>query len=796
VAAAPGERERLERHLTDLDAETLLKAKGQGEPVPIDRALSRAGGVVLLGGPGSGKTTLVKRLTRSFALGPEAAKERFPGLPWCFPIAVSAAQFDDNRGERNLFDYLRDRFEEEWGRALVEVFLRHWGEGNCLVLIDGLDEVADTGRRIGCARVVGEFVSKRSDNPVLVTSRPVGYSLCRISEPVEHVVLRPFERADIEAFVTRWHVAYDQAVHPERPDRVQAESDARDLMDDIKSNPRIESLATNPLMLTIIALIKHQNVALPERRVELYEIALNTLIRSWNKARSLANRPIGEDLSLADAKKVWADVARWMHAEKSTGTCPAAQLQQRVVDVLTADGMSPLAAERTAESYITAAAERSGLLEARGANVFAFMHQTFQEYLAAQHLAKPHRKVIERVLEVAPDPRWREVIRLTAGYIGVIQADDEIVTELVAAIAEDERDPLEPYLCGALRLAASCIADDVRARPPLVDRVIATLCNRLNAPYSGRWEALAQALASMRMMTPGPTAVTALSGLADHESWRVRMEAARMLSRVAVSEPKAVECLHKLFADRDADVKAHAALGLWRSGLRQDDAIPKAILYGLTSPAAAMPSVRGLDLVQTTIRLLEDQDANVRFNAAWVLGDWGHQAEALPALIRLLEHQDANVRWNAASVLGGWGHQAEVLPALIRLLEDQDANVRWNAASVLGGWGHQAEALPALIRLLEHQDANIRSRMIHLLGRWGGGHNAASTVLSQHLGLACPQAVAYLESDPEGKPRPPDPETAQFLAEAIRPDPSDSLQVQGLRRVVFEWVWQMAPRGA
>jgi predicted NACHT family NTPase len=413
AAADPDERERLERHLTDLDAETLLKAKGQGEPAPIDRALGKAGGVVLLGGPGSGKTTLVKRLARSFALGPEVAKERYPNLPWCFPIPVSAAQFDDNRGERNLFDFLRGRFEEEWGRALVEVFLRHWGEGRCLVLVDGLDEVADTGRRIGCARAVGEFVSQRGDNRVLVTSRPVGYSLCRISEPVEHVVLRPFERADIEAFVSRWHVAYDQAVHPERPDRAQAESDARDLMDDIRSNPRVESLAANPLMLTIIALIKHQNVALPERRVELYEIALNTLIRSWNKARSLANRPIGEDLSLADAKKVWADVAHWMHAEKSTGTCSAAQLQQRVVDVLTADGMSPLIAEKTAESYITAAAERSGLLEARGANVFTFMHQTFQEYLAAQHLAKPHRKVVKRIREVSPDPRWHEVIRLT-----------------------------------------------------------------------------------------------------------------------------------------------------------------------------------------------------------------------------------------------------------------------------------------------------------------------------------------------------------------------------------------------
>ena len=48
-------------------------------------------------------------------------------------------------------------------------------------------------------------------------------------------------------------------------------------------------LAANPLLLTILALIKRQGVVLPNRRVELYELYLETLIRSWNKARALEN---------------------------------------------------------------------------------------------------------------------------------------------------------------------------------------------------------------------------------------------------------------------------------------------------------------------------------------------------------------------------------------------------------------------------------------------------------------------------------------------------------------------------
>ncbi len=752
AAEEAAERGHAEERLTELDV-ARLRAGRSGKPEAIDKVLARPGGAVLLGGPGSGKTTLVKRLARSLALGPEVARKRYPDLPWCLPFVLPVSVFDVQADGRTILELVRDRLAEVGGRALVAAFEGRRSAGECLVLLDGLDEVADTGRRIGCARAAGELVREAGRNRVLVTSRPVGYSICRLSVPAEHVVLEAFGSGDVETFVRQWHLAYDRAVHPESPDPAAAKTLAEELNADIRSNPRVESLATNPLMLTIIALIKQQNVTLPERRVGLYEIALNTLIRSWNKARSLANRPVGEDLSAVETKKIWAAVAYWMHSERSTGTCHRQQLQAKLVDVLIDFEYRELEAETIAESYIEAAAERAGLLEERGADVFAFMHQTFQEYLAARHLwlSRPRAKAIERVLAVTGDPRWHEVVRLTAGFVGVIQEDDEMVTELVEAVLEQE-DPLEPYLCGNLRLAASCVADDVRVASRVAGEVVVRICERLRAlPYWPVVERLAANLEEMRSYCPNSQALRALRELRRDGRWQVRQEAARMLSRSAADDPLVVPALSELLKDGDENVRAHAALGLWRSRER-DDGLLKPILRANSCARMPQAAVRGL--AQRLVPLLESEDAEVQLSAAEVLGNWGPHAETVPALVKLLESEEAAVRLRAAEVLGNWGPQAEAVPALVKLLESEEAWVRFRAAEVLGNWGRDVDATVAVLAGLVTETRPL---------------------------------LQFFERKEPGRPGG---ETARLLAAIVEPHGDDSEPIRLRRRIVFDWLWQ------
>jgi hypothetical protein len=437
--------------------------------------------------------------------------------------------------------------------------------------------------------------------------------------------------------------------------------EAQALIDEINTNPSVASLASNPLMLTIIALIKQKNVKLPQRRVELYETAVNTLLRSWNQARSLSGLPLGAEPRLNETKRVWAAVAHWMHAETSRGTLHRRQLQQKLVEVLQDEAdLSHLAAETEAESYLHAASESTGLLEARGEGYFAFVHQTFQEYLAADRLAIPPRKALDRIQEVAGNPRWHEVIRLAGGILGVFQRDTECLGELIDALL-DSPDPLEPWFCSRLRLAAACIADDVGFRQAHVDRVIQRIAERL-MELPEEWPVTGSLTDALRDITPpqpermSRAAVDALCRLAGHSQWRPRMEAARKLAMRGADDNQAKEMLERLFGDDDRNVRAHAAVGLWRAGRPLEGNILDSVLYGLASPHAILRLSPTGELVERCTQALRNDTPLVAWYAAEALRVWGHQNDALPALLKLLSQRplpDRTDPWRLGS--GGWG---------------------------------------------------------------------------------------------------------------------------------------------
>ena len=90
--------------------------------------------------------------------------------------------------------------------------------------------------------------------------------------------LLDFDREAIEQFAAKWCLAFEKSTLGDTPEaRASAEAERRSLLGALDANPGVANLASNPLLLTILALIKRQGVSLPNRRVELYELYLKTL---------------------------------------------------------------------------------------------------------------------------------------------------------------------------------------------------------------------------------------------------------------------------------------------------------------------------------------------------------------------------------------------------------------------------------------------------------------------------------------------------------------------------------------
>ena len=110
-------------------------------------------------------------------------------------------------------------------------------------------------------------------------------------------------------------------------------------------------------------------------------------------------------------------------------------------------------AGQAVDRFLQVIEERTGLLIARGEGVYAFSHLTFQEYLAALAVAD-RDDYIAYTLARVPDPWWREVILLEAGYLST--QGKERTTRLIQAIADWTQEP-QPY--HNLVLAADCLRD-------------------------------------------------------------------------------------------------------------------------------------------------------------------------------------------------------------------------------------------------------------------------------------------------------------------------------------------------
>ncbi len=153
--------------------------------------------VVILGDPGSGKTTLLRYLALQHAdallqgrteAGADLGKARFPIL-----LCIAEYAENDTWKKQPLTDFLANCFTAHDcpKDGLADLLYSELVRGNCLVLLDGLDEIVSPEERLGVVRQIEDFVRRHGHraNRFVITSRIAGYRIAPLGEPFTHYTL-------------------------------------------------------------------------------------------------------------------------------------------------------------------------------------------------------------------------------------------------------------------------------------------------------------------------------------------------------------------------------------------------------------------------------------------------------------------------------------------------------------------------------------------------------------------------------------------------------------------------------
>src|SRR6185503_11653474 len=225
--------------------------------------------LMIVGEPGSGKTTLTRFITILFAraalrttgntrklvVKDKRNRHSYGSLLIPIPIRIASyAQALQHRLDLSLADYIDIEFRDFSG--IGNILRYEIKRGNALVLLDGLDEVIDTNQRTQIVNLIDSFVAanRSTGNKFVITSRTAPYRFTQLGGNAAHFTIGELTNDQIGPFLMNWFFTLESSGQNRKLDliRKRATEQSTALLAAIRSRG-VNQLARNPLMLTILA---------------------------------------------------------------------------------------------------------------------------------------------------------------------------------------------------------------------------------------------------------------------------------------------------------------------------------------------------------------------------------------------------------------------------------------------------------------------------------------------------------------------------------------------------------------
>jgi hypothetical protein len=427
--------------------------------------------IVVLGDPGSAKTSCLRWITHIFA---EAAYQsddiivldRNHYLPIRIPILIRIGEFSSwlhVNPTKTLIDYIGKHtwFSQSYCHDVNENILKELVyHGHALILLDGLDEIPEVGERRKIVDHVRKFIDKyvcasyfvsafddalfdvrcpfssnvklfgmpppykSNGNQIIVTSRAIGYELHPlVGPPIVHSSLLLMDHTEAKQYAHDWMSQVEKAVlgilsnEGFELDRGTITALAQRRLDALERMFKndLHLLMSNPSLLSLICtfIFQSPNEFHPKSRVELYNHAVHVALRSWKSRESSISTSLLTDFLI--------NLATHLHLQSPSGLIDAFDMEHLCFLSLQQQSMSTNRAKlrEYGRNLISLLDSNVGIIAERGLLVFGFLHLSFQEYFVAQRFVRGSAidEIAKRILTFNVNPRFRESIYMALSWI-------------------------------------------------------------------------------------------------------------------------------------------------------------------------------------------------------------------------------------------------------------------------------------------------------------------------------------------------------------------------------------------